>query len=669
MGEHICVQAPGPSSSKRRLFDASSKPSFSSATRGVMKPFKAPPARIDAAFANRPSALPTRGEFNSRQAGFRSISPTISETSERSRRTLLRSATSPTTIRPPSPGVSLSQDGAFPAFPTSKSRSTTPTTPSDPSRTFMADGPGIRTQPETTVFRGPPSPKRNGSNLLQRMNSIAPGPFNISNPTKQHSSGYQRTATTINNKDFVRSSNSSSGSDHSRQGSISNTARSRDPSLSSIAGGPRSTLHHITTDSPTLPDVPPFLTNLSMSPERNKAAKPSQPIEPLSQAGRSYTYPLEGRQELKSEKEKPLSNRRPSEPAVAAVMKPLHEIGSTSTFKSSRSLKGRNMEPTTDANENGVFEPKPTPKQALVNDSTIKERPPMPKSTHAQDFGHMNPYHTPTESNSSNESSGSDSRSVSSRSTPPLSGSPQRSKRRPSQAGHIDNLLHEFRFGTEQVPIVQEPVPPGRAAPLSFSRPIYSRPVETPPLLKEPATLSPDSPTDPAIQHGRPLLANTPSDYNAPTVPLQNGNLRLSPAPPPPPAVPASPVRKPTTANKGKCRGCDELIKGKSVSSADGRLTGRYHRNCFVCKTCKEPFQTADFYILDNHPFCARHYHQLNGSLCKTCDKGIEGQYLETELKQKFHPYCFTCQVNTRRQMFDTLPRSLCTNPSVTGMP
>ena len=84
---------------------------------------------------------------------------------------------------------------------------------------------------------------------------------------------------------------------------------------------------------------------------------------------------------------------------------------------------------------------------------------------------------------------------------------------------------------------------------------------------------------------------------------------------------------------------------GKSVSSADGRLTGRYHKPCFVCKTCKEPFQTTDFYVMNNHPYCGRHYHQLNGSLCKTCDQGIEGQYLETELKQKFHPHCFTCHV------------------------
>jgi uncharacterized CHY-type Zn-finger protein len=84
------------------------------------------------------------------------------------------------------------------------------------------------------------------------------------------------------------------------------------------------------------------------------------------------------------------------------------------------------------------------------------------------------------------------------------------------------------------------------------------------------------------------------------------------------------------------------------VSSADGRLTGRYHKECFVCRTCSEPFATADFYVIKNHPYCSQHYHALKGSLCKTCDRGIEGQFLETESKKKFHPTCFTCQTCRR---------------------
>ncbi|KAL8761700.1 MAG: hypothetical protein Q9184_002204 [Pyrenodesmia sp. 2 TL-2023] len=384
------------------------------------------------------------------------------------------------------------------------------------------------------------------------------------------------------------------------------------------------------TDSPTIPVMPPSSTGLSRSPGRIQSHQSSRPIQALDQVGRSQTRPLEDGPDRGSQKEKrPAATRRPSEPAVAAVMKPLNEIGSASTFKSSKLLKSR---AALVASATGA-----------VNQSPKDDAPSMPTASRAQNLGHMNPYHTPTESNSSNESSASDSRSVSSRSTPPLSGSPQREKRRPSQPGHTDRLLQEFRFGTEQVPVVEEPGPRHCAAAPSISLPVGSKTDSQPPL-RDPAVLSPYFPNDAAIQRDRPPPVQASSDYNAPTVPLQNGQLRLSPAPPPLPGAPVSPLRKPTTANKGKCRGCHELIKGKSVSSADGRLTGRYHRSCFVCKSCREPFQTADFYVLDNHPFCARHYHELNGSLCKTCDRGIEGQYLETELKQKFHPYCFTCQ-------------------------
>ena len=95
--------------------------------------------------------------------------------------------------------------------------------------------------------------------------------------------------------------------------------------------------------------------------------------------------------------------------------------------------------------------------------------------------------------------------------------------------------------------------------------------------------------------------------------------------------------------SKHVCRGCIDPIVGKSVKAADGRLTGRYHKQCFVCKACRAPFATADFYVIDNDPYCEHHYHQLNNSLCTGCTHGIEGQYLETQTEQKFHPDCFTC--------------------------
>lgn len=101
---------------------------------------------------------------------------------------------------------------------------------------------------------------------------------------------------------------------------------------------------------------------------------------------------------------------------------------------------------------------------------------------------------------------------------------------------------------------------------------------------------------------------------------------------------------------------------GKSVSSADGRLTGRYHKACFVCNDCRAPFQTADFYVLDDRPYCGQHYHERNGSLCASCNTGIEGQYLETNEstrsngRAKFHPdclRCYTCRIVLNGEYFE----------------
>ncbi|RKF59709.1 putative lim domain-containing protein [Erysiphe neolycopersici] len=109
---------------------------------------------------------------------------------------------------------------------------------------------------------------------------------------------------------------------------------------------------------------------------------------------------------------------------------------------------------------------------------------------------------------------------------------------------------------------------------------------------------------------------------------------------------PTSQTRSPSDKlrlSKGICKGCGENIYGKSVSSADGRLTGRYHKECFVCKICKKPFKTASCYVINDAPYCEAHYHRINGSNCSTCKKGIEGKYIETDRGQKHHPDCLTC--------------------------
>ncbi|EXJ75943.1 uncharacterized protein A1O5_00451 [Cladophialophora psammophila CBS 110553] len=193
------------------------------------------------------------------------------------------------------------------------------------------------------------------------------------------------------------------------------------------------------------------------------------------------------------------------------------------------------------------------------------------------------------------------------------------------------------------------------------------------PLRPKIPEISPDSPTDPFLQQGRlspiPDPPNLASDLTDSLFSISVG-LRTSPKSTHGPQASLSSSTKPSVPNKGVCRGCSQLILTgqKSVSSADGRLTGRYHKECFVCQACKIAFPTAEFYVHNDHPYCAYHYHELENSLCATCGKGIEGLYMETANvagrgKEKHHPECLkctTCRVRLDHDYFELSGKVYC---------
>ncbi|CAG8755654.1 8244_t:CDS:2, partial [Ambispora leptoticha] len=73
-----------------------------------------------------------------------------------------------------------------------------------------------------------------------------------------------------------------------------------------------------------------------------------------------------------------------------------------------------------------------------------------------------------------------------------------------------------------------------------------------------------------------------------------------------------------------KCRSCGLPVEREAVSASDGKLEGKWHVNCFGCHTCHKPFPDRSFYVFENAPYCKRHYHELNNSLCRNCDEPIE---------------------------------------------
>lgn len=620
----------------------------------------------------------------------RSASPGIHTNGPKAsfRMPFLRSSTSPLPSRPASPVLPVPQDCAFPPFPTTRSQSTTPTTPLESSFDFPLKTDSSQEGIDTAAVHVPLNSRANiGGNVMQRKNNVAPDTFNLSENGHSNSSGHKKSPSMGSSRDFVRVPRSTSPNSHVQRPSTSSSNYTSSLSLSSISSGPRSTLNRSKTEVPAVPSI----SRPSFQDESDGSAHvplPSFDFGSFGREDRSHTLPKNDRGAAPSESRpttdrihpEPSTHLHKSRPSVAAAaMQPLCDIGSTSSFRPSRSVRSRAVPSTVD--KASTVQSMSAHDTESRDDRRLGDVPPVPMPAKAAAIVEGgNPYHKPHESTSSNESYSSGVKSGSSVSTqhestssnesysfgakgdssmssPPLNESPKFRTAHVSDDNQASNTFKGFIFDVAEPSTIEEPALMQDEHVASYLQP--SR-------LNTPATLHPTKSTLPlhedasARKHSPPT---SPDGYMIPSFAPQMNNLRVSPAPPAHSRHPQPSARRPPPVNKGSCRGCGDLIQGKSVSSADGRLTGRYHKQCFVCQTCQRPFQTADFYVMNNQPYCARHYHELNDSLCTSCDRGIEGQYLETELQQKFHPYCFSCQdchIILRDDYFEFNGKTLC---------
>ncbi|TEB26030.1 hypothetical protein FA13DRAFT_1895991, partial [Coprinellus micaceus] len=125
-----------------------------------------------------------------------------------------------------------------------------------------------------------------------------------------------------------------------------------------------------------------------------------------------------------------------------------------------------------------------------------------------------------------------------------------------------------------------------------------------------------------------------------------------------------------------KCRRCNLPIEKQAVSSSDGQLKGKYHKECFNCHTCHKPFPDKTFYVFDGKPFCAYHYHEANDSLCAAarCGQPIEGPCAVSHAGDRYHPDCMTCEYpgypecrEKLREYFEVDGRMLCERHASSG--
>ncbi|KAF1957774.1 hypothetical protein CC80DRAFT_33629 [Byssothecium circinans] len=595
-----------------------------------------PPLRVDPYAANKPYRL---------QASPLSPSPLSP-----GGRKFNRSATSPLprTERPPSPDFMRNMDSPFPIIPTNRKQ--TPTSekprPLDRSEPFYDQD-----YAQPSPLFAPLSPRTDGGkNILQKMNTIAPGPFDgrgydrrpstSSGPRSPSSAfsqngfsqrGHRRTNTQTSLRGAAngRTSMASNASSLFSNGSIGLPARPK-PGMVGAMPPPPPPVPPIQVEAKT-EGIDAFLERLQKetmgAPSKDRSKSPMRSDErsrsPMRQDARSRSPVRQGS---------------------------INEVERRSRPEAPRAISRRPPSIRTDRSPSRMN----------------KDLPPLPAimSNFAGSAVPQDPVYTPSDSGRSEDSYASSGfrSAASSRSSPPTSEaghSRQASKiSRPDYSINepIQRTLSPETFTDSRNALSMQP--DIRRANENYNR---TRTPET--LLKPPSSqiaTAPQTPLDPAIQTG--LAYEKPwEESRSPLDPALNYGVS-----PPPPEPRQQIERRPTASkgtSKGRCRGCGETITGKSVKDSSGRLTGRYHRECFVCRTCGENFPTAEFYVFENAPYCHQHYHILNGSLCRTCNRGIEGQYLETDQRLKFHPRCFTCftcRIVLRDDYFEVGRRNFC---------
>ena len=215
---------------------------------------------------------------------------------------ILRSATAPLSTRSPSPdAMPLPQDSAFPVFPTARSRSTTPTTPQKTTFGFSSEA------KEATLPHDlhPPSDSqgKKAEDFLDRLNKVAPGPFNAKGMEIRQPLGADDASLGKGGHDFMRSASTNTARSRVRAPSTSSSNYTRNPSMSSIGGNARLNLDEL--DVPTVPTVPsvaldynaPRTQDKEGSTNRYTSDKSPFDFGTFGQPNRSYTFPEDGKRE------------------------------------------------------------------------------------------------------------------------------------------------------------------------------------------------------------------------------------------------------------------------------------------------------------------------------------------------------------------------------------
>ncbi|KAJ1345374.1 hypothetical protein BSLG_000887 [Batrachochytrium salamandrivorans] len=100
------------------------------------------------------------------------------------------------------------------------------------------------------------------------------------------------------------------------------------------------------------------------------------------------------------------------------------------------------------------------------------------------------------------------------------------------------------------------------------------------------------------------------------------------------------------------CKVCHEPISGSHVSTKESK----YHKDCFVCHQCLEPFKDNVFFEADGAFYCESDHNLLHGARCAKCGEVVMGKCVSA-LDAKWHIEHFNCESCGKPLMGSTFVR------------
>lgn len=452
--------------------------------------------------------------------------------------------------RPPSPKLSSNLDCAFPPFPSSRPSTASGSRSRSAGTTAHASALGEALHAEPESYTGPRSPMTTGgANVMQRMNTIAPGPFDARRRARQED---EAPADRVPSPQSTLLAVPGSATDVEELGTASQDVRPVTPSgTSPLSHGKLPSFTAIAPpvnkegrpvpQRPVRPEpLDGFLAMLKTETEASETplGDANKMLRPES---RSSTCPLTPGLLDSQAQDDSVATRRPSEhsPGIQQIAKAA-ALPSTSGFTD---------HPGSDVMESTALE------------QSVPPLAPLP-AIQTQSYEHT--AHTPTGSASSTSSIRSyGTSSLRSDMSPPISAA--------SSVSMISSSLETS----------SRVVDPTLMVPSLQLRPKPSKPQLRGPDMSLTVVSAVESTASmsPASAHQEPL--NWPispsTQHPADAIPQSPDGAGEAPKKRP---VHRSSTKRPGTATKHHCRGCKEAIIGKSVKAADGRLTGRYHKHC-----------------------------------------------------------------------------------------